>query len=61
MLDSPKKTPSSPAVNPHLILHSQPLLHKLTNIFYKGILSGDLGVHIGVYQAQSITPFQKFE
>ncbi|MFL2808574.1 MAG: hypothetical protein ACJ0DG_05890 [bacterium] len=26
-------------------------LHKLTNIFYTGILSGDLDVHIGVYQS----------
>ena len=25
-------------------------LHNLANIFYIGILSGDLGVHIGVYQ-----------
>jgi hypothetical protein len=28
---------------------------------YIGILGWDLGVHIGVYQPQSITPFQKFE
>ena len=32
-------------------------LYKLANISYTGILSGDLGVHIGVYQLQSITPF----
>ncbi len=35
-------------------------LHNIANISYTGILSGDLGVHIGVYQPQSITPFQKF-
>jgi len=32
-----------------LILHSQ-TLHNLAKIFYTGILSGGLGVHIGVYQ-----------
>ena len=29
---------------------SQSPLHNLANISYTGILSGDLGVHIGVYQ-----------
>ena len=36
-------------VTSHLILHSQ-TLHNLTNISYTVILSGDLGIHIGVYQ-----------
>ena len=35
--------------NPPLIFQNQ-TLHKLANIFYTGIMSGDLGVHIGVYQ-----------
>ena len=29
---------------------SKTTLHNLANISYTGILSGDLGVHIGVYQ-----------
>ena len=33
-----------------LILFNSDTLHNLANIFYTGILSGDLGVHIGVYQ-----------
>ena len=35
---------------PPLILHSLTPSHNLANIFYTGILSGDLGVHVGVYQ-----------
>ena len=30
--------------------HQSDTLHNLANIFYTGVLSGDLGVHIGVYQ-----------
>ena len=33
-----------------LVLEIRHPLHKLANISYTGILSGDLGVHIGVYQ-----------
>ncbi len=37
--------------SPHkFFTDDNPPLHKLTNIFCIGILSGDLGVHIGVYQ-----------
>ena len=36
--------------SPHKFFTDDTTLHKLTNIFYTGILSGDLGVHIGVYQ-----------
>jgi len=32
------------------IVHQSDTLHNLANISYTGILSGDLGVHIGVYQ-----------
>ena len=32
-----------------IILNSQTPFHNLANISYTGILSGDLGVHIGVY------------
>ena len=33
-----------------MLWNSQATFHNLANISYTGILSGDLGVHIGVYQ-----------
>ncbi len=33
-----------------MLWNSQATLHNFVNISYTGILNGDLGVHIGVYQ-----------
>jgi len=43
---------SSPdaSLNSHTNSSQSATLHNLANIFYTGILSGDLGVHIGVYK-----------